>query len=128
VQAPEHHPTRGRSHKYGIVQRNSGAAGEFTYSQTRAARVLFRARSNFRDGLRRCALIGPYERRVYVAAASVLQNEADADEVGQEAFLKAFVQLYSFRRESKFSTWLIQIASDLFVVRRASALEYARNG
>jgi RNA polymerase sigma-70 factor (ECF subfamily) len=55
-------------------------------------------------------LISPYERRVYVAAASVLQNEADAEEAAQEAFLKAFVQLYSFRRESKFSTWLIQIA------------------
>jgi RNA polymerase sigma-70 factor (ECF subfamily) len=55
-------------------------------------------------------LICPYQRRVYVAAASVLQNEADAEEAAQEAFLKAFVQLYSFRRESKFSTWLIQIA------------------
>jgi RNA polymerase sigma-70 factor (ECF subfamily) len=48
-------------------------------------------------------LICPYQRRVYVAAASVLQNEADAEEAAQEAFLKAFVQLYSFRRESKFS-------------------------
>jgi RNA polymerase sigma-70 factor (ECF subfamily) len=55
-------------------------------------------------------LICPYKRRVYVAAASVLQNEADAEDAAQEAFLKAFVQLYSFRRESKFSTWLIQIA------------------
>src|ERR1700732_1225573 len=55
-------------------------------------------------------LISPYERRVYVAAVSILQNEADAEEAAQEAFLKAFVQLYSFRRESKFSTWLIQIA------------------
>lgn len=55
-------------------------------------------------------LIQPYERSVYIAAYSVLQNEADAEEVAQEAFLKAFSHLTTFRRESKFSTWLIQIA------------------
>jgi RNA polymerase sigma-70 factor (ECF subfamily) len=55
-------------------------------------------------------LISPYERSVYIAAFSVLQNEADAEEAAQEAFLKAFSHLSSFRRESKFSTWLIQIA------------------
>jgi RNA polymerase sigma-70 factor (ECF subfamily) len=55
-------------------------------------------------------LISPYERSVYFAAFSVLQNEADAEEAAQEAFLKAFSHLSSFRRESKFSTWLIQIA------------------
>src|ERR1051326_9223032 len=54
--------------------------------------------------------IQPYERSVYIAAHSVLQNEADAEEVAQEAFLKAFGNLASFRKESKFSTWLIQIA------------------
>lgn len=55
-------------------------------------------------------LISPYQKSVYVAAHSVLQNEADAEEVAQEAFLKAFSHLASFRQESKFSTWLIQIA------------------
>src|ERR1051326_5472316 len=55
-------------------------------------------------------LIQPYERSVYIAAHSVLQNEADAEEVAQEAFLKAFSHLTSFRKETKFSTWLIQIA------------------
>jgi len=54
-------------------------------------------------------LISPYERQVYVAAFSTLQNEADAEEVAQEALLKAFSHLSGFRRESKFSTWLIQI-------------------
>ena len=55
-------------------------------------------------------LIQPYERSVYIAAHSVLQNEADAEEVAQEALLKAFSHLSNFRKESKFSTWLIQIA------------------
>jgi RNA polymerase sigma-70 factor, ECF subfamily len=55
-------------------------------------------------------LIHPYERSVFVAAHSILQDEADAEEVAQEAFLKALAHLAGFRRESKFSTWLIQIA------------------
>jgi RNA polymerase sigma-70 factor (ECF subfamily) len=40
---------------------------------------------------------------------SILNNPADAEEVAQEAVLKALSHLASFRRESKFSTWLIQI-------------------
>jgi RNA polymerase sigma-70 factor (ECF subfamily) len=54
-------------------------------------------------------LIRPYERLVYVTAISILKNPADAEEVAQEAVLKAFANLASFRGESKFSTWLIQI-------------------
>jgi len=55
-------------------------------------------------------LISPYQRSVYIVAHSILQNEADAEDIAQEAFLKALAHLGSFRRESKFSTWLIQIA------------------
>src|SRR5262245_36600094 len=54
-------------------------------------------------------LIRPYERAVFLAAISILRNEADAEEVAQEAILKAFKNLSRFRQEAKFSTWLIQI-------------------
>jgi RNA polymerase sigma-70 factor (ECF subfamily) len=54
-------------------------------------------------------LMRPYERAVYFAAKSVLDNPADAEEVAQEAVLKAFNNLSRFRLESKFSTWLVQI-------------------
>jgi RNA polymerase sigma-70 factor (ECF subfamily) len=54
-------------------------------------------------------LIRPHERSVYIMALSLLHNEADAEEVAQEAFLKAFRNLARFRGESKFSTWLISI-------------------
>jgi len=54
-------------------------------------------------------LVRPYERAVYVAAVSILNNPADAEEVAQEAVLKAFTHLTEFRAEAKFSTWLIQI-------------------
>jgi RNA polymerase sigma-70 factor, ECF subfamily len=54
-------------------------------------------------------LVKPYERRVYATALTLLRNEADAQDVAQEAILKAFANLRQFRGESKFSTWLIQI-------------------
>lgn len=54
-------------------------------------------------------LIRPYERTVYVMALTLLKNEADAEDVTQEAFLKAFRNLAGFRSEAKFSTWLISI-------------------
>jgi RNA polymerase sigma-70 factor (ECF subfamily) len=54
-------------------------------------------------------LIHPYERSVYVMALSYMKNEADAEDVAQEAFVRAFRRLSSFRAESKFSTWLFSI-------------------
>jgi RNA polymerase sigma-70 factor, ECF subfamily len=54
-------------------------------------------------------LVRPYERAIYFAAKSFLQNDADAEEAAQEAVLKAFTHIRSFRGESKFSTWLFQI-------------------
>lgn len=54
-------------------------------------------------------LIRPYERRVYAAAFAIVRNEADAEDVAQEAMLKAFKHLAQFRSEARFSTWLIQI-------------------
>ena len=55
-------------------------------------------------------LIRPYERSVYMMALSYMKNEADAEDVAQEAFLKAFHHLATFRAEAKFSTWLVGIA------------------
>lgn len=68
------------------------------------ARVLQGERELFHE------LIRPYEKSLYLAAYSLLQNEADAEEVAQEAVLKAYRGLDKFRGDSKFSTWLITIA------------------
>src|SRR6202045_4824137 len=54
-------------------------------------------------------LVRPYERMVFATAIAIVKNPADAEEVAQEAVLKAFSKLATFRGESKFSTWLIQI-------------------
>jgi RNA polymerase sigma-70 factor (ECF subfamily) len=55
-------------------------------------------------------LIRPYERSVYVMALAVMRNEADAEEVAQETFLKAYRSLAAFRMDSRFGTWLVSIA------------------
>jgi RNA polymerase sigma-70 factor (ECF subfamily) len=54
-------------------------------------------------------LVRPHERSIYTAAYSVLGNEADAEDVSQEAVLKAYTHLARFRAEAKFKTWVIQI-------------------
>ncbi len=55
-------------------------------------------------------LVRPYEKSLYFAAYSILQNEHDAEDVAQETVLKALRNLHTFRAESKFSTWLVSIA------------------
>jgi RNA polymerase sigma-70 factor (ECF subfamily) len=54
-------------------------------------------------------LIRPCERAAYLTAFSILKNEADAEDVAQEAILKSYRALASFRGEAKFSTWLLSI-------------------
>src|SRR5271167_3454998 len=63
-------------------------------------------------------LIRPYERRLYATAFAILRNEADAEDVAQEAVLKAFKHIRQFRAESRFSTWLIQITVNEARMRR----------
>jgi RNA polymerase sigma-70 factor, ECF subfamily len=72
-------------------------------------------------------LIRPYERRVFVIAFTILRNEADAEDAVQDAFLKAFKYLAQFRFESRFSTWLIQVAiNEARLRQRKSHLEIMR--
>src|SRR5580704_12366548 len=54
-------------------------------------------------------LIRPYERQIYRTALALVKNEAKAEDVVQDAVLKAYRKLASFRGDAKFSTWLIAI-------------------
>ena len=55
-------------------------------------------------------LIRPHQRTVYATVFALLVNRQDAEDVAQDALLKALTRLNQFRRESSFGTWLIQIA------------------
>ncbi len=63
-------------------------------------------------------LIRPYERNIYLTAYAVLHDTADAEEVAQEATLKAFSHLRELRSETTFKSWLIQIVVNEARMRR----------
>src|SRR3974390_1133055 len=51
-----------------------------------------------------------YNRRLFRIARSVLRNDAEAEDVVQESWVRAFAGLDRFRGESAFATWLTRIA------------------
>ncbi|MBZ5525436.1 MAG: sigma-70 family RNA polymerase sigma factor [Acidobacteriia bacterium] len=55
-------------------------------------------------------LVQLYDRNVFRIAQHITHNEEDAQDVVQEAFLKAYTNLEQFQENSKFYTWLVRIA------------------
>lgn len=66
-----------------------------------------RARAGDREAF--YTLVSRYQRALYRTALAITRNPADAEEVIQETFLRAYEHLGQFRAESKFQTWLTQI-------------------
>jgi len=56
------------------------------------------------------ALTTRYNRRLFRLARSILRNDAEAEDVVQESWMRAFAALGTFRGESAFATWLSRIA------------------
>lgn len=54
-------------------------------------------------------LVERHKRRLYAVILRLVGDPSVAEELAQEAFVKAFRSLAAFRRESSFGTWLIQI-------------------
>ncbi|HUH60511.1 MAG TPA: RNA polymerase sigma factor [Candidimonas sp.] len=50
-----------------------------------------------------------YNQRLYRVARSILRSEADAEEVVQDAFFKAYRAISTFRGDASLSTWLVRI-------------------
>ena len=59
------------------------------------------------------SLVRRYDQSVLRLALHMLGNEQDAQDVHQEAFLKAYRHLGNFRFECSFYTWLYRIATNL---------------
>src|SRR5271156_6964653 len=55
-------------------------------------------------------LVGRYESKIFRLAQNITQNREDAEDVMQEAFLKAYEHLSGFQGNSRFYTWLVRIA------------------
>lgn len=54
-------------------------------------------------------LVDKYQDKAYALALGIVKNDEDAEEVAQDAFVKAFRSLKKFKREAAFSSWLYRI-------------------
>ncbi len=62
-------------------------------------------------------LVKQYDRQVFRIAQHITQNREDAEDVVQDAFLKAYQKLDQFQGNSKFYTWLVRIAVNESLMR-----------
>ena len=62
-------------------------------------------------------LVEKYKRMAYTLALNLVQVPEDAEDIAQDAFVKAFQALDNFRGESKFSTWLYKIIYNVSIAR-----------
>jgi RNA polymerase sigma-70 factor (ECF subfamily) len=58
-------------------------------------------------------IVARYYDRIFARVSHLLKNRQDAEEVTQDAFIRAQRGLDSFRGDASFSTWLYQIATNL---------------
>lgn len=62
-------------------------------------------------------LMKQYDRQIFRIAHHITQNREDAEDIVQDAFLKAFTKIDQFQGNSKFYTWLVRIAVNESLMR-----------
>ncbi len=88
--------------------------------------LLEQARGGDQDAYR--VLVDGHRDRAYGLALRIVRSPADAEEVAQDAFVRAWLALPRFRGEARFSTWLYRIVARrafdrAAVLKRRRALE-----
>ena len=63
-------------------------------------------------------LMRRHNQRIYRAARAVIKDEADTEDVMQQAYINAFTHLSQFQDRSQFSTWLTRITVHEALARR----------
>ena len=71
-------------------------------------------------------LVSAYQNRIYNVVIRMGNSPADAEEVTQEAFLKAFEKIATFKKGSMFYTWVFKIATNIAISksRRAKKVSF----
>lgn len=62
-------------------------------------------------------IIEIYKDKVYQLCYRMLGNQHEAEDIAQEAFIRAYVNIHTFNQKLKFSTWLYRIATNLSIDR-----------
>ena len=95
--------------------------------------IIVRVRSGDADAFE--ALVLEHQNKVYSLALRMVGNEEDARDMAQEAFIRAYNSIGSFRGESKFSVWLYRLTSNICIdflrgraKRRTVALSWEDEG
>src|SRR6202011_3205183 len=83
------------------------APGPHVAVPSRDAELIRRALA--RDDTAFRAIMERHNRRLYRIARSILRNDSEAEDVVQEAYVKAFTNLGGFRGDSSLATWLARI-------------------
>lgn len=68
-----------------------------------------------------------FERRIYTLALYYTRERADAEDLAQEVWLKAYSALNTFRGEASFYTWLRQITVNTFLNHRRAETRNLRD-
>ena len=76
------------------------------------------ARARTGDWQAFAALVQRHQATVYRVCYRVLGNREDAEDAAQEAFLRAYRKLATFRGESAFGTWLLRLAVNVALNER----------
>lgn len=102
--------TQDRMQELVLIQPGRTAEDEFAQEKAQAA-----LRREFEERLAEC---GPLAYRV---ARGVLRNSADAEDVAQEALLRAYRRFENLRERTRFRGWLVRIAFRLAIDRARSS-------
>jgi RNA polymerase sigma-70 factor (ECF subfamily) len=70
-------------------------------------------------------LMRRHNRALFRAARSVLKDDAEAEDVLQDAYIQAYRSMDKFRAEAKLSTWLTRIVVNEAIARRRKTLRRA---
>ena len=62
-------------------------------------------------------VVSYFQDRIYQHCFRMVGNAHEAEDIAQEAFIRAYVNIHSFDNNRKFSTWLYRIATNLSIDR-----------
>ncbi len=102
MREPAHHP-----------EATSEAAGPYPISDEEALERVLAGETEFYE-----ILMHRHRRLLHYVARGIVRNDAEAEEVVQDAHLRAFVHLGQFAGRSSFSTWLTRITVNEALSRR----------
>lgn len=62
-------------------------------------------------------IVNLYQHKLYQVCYRMLGNKQEAEDIAQEAFVRAYINLHTYDQKRKFSTWLYRIATNLCIDR-----------